>query len=426
MPENEIAPLNVEGPAETAANRPMLKAAARVGKLAFRHATAFVAGNAITFGAVYLGYTNDMMERTRSVHAIEALNACVDPSEQTIAKIEDQLSQPDAPELETPASDLTTLSTKEDFLHRTADEHDVTIFRWESEHADLRTDLLEPGGSKIDGFTYFERAKAFAARYGVELVLENSTYTAAGERALNEQEIDDSAFKLQMYRIIEELGVLPVELIQHIKLQQISLVKVTDASNDAAGWVSQYTNQRIIYLDPLRSYPGVLRHETGHVGHRSTCGAANMALDPTFQELNPEPIYYDPEQKDKEISVIGLRDSVNLLIDSTLMLRETAQENRPAQEQLLRGQITINAAQVTVIDGYSRTDVMEDVATLHQYILDPSSYNEIISPSRPILRDKALWLMGRYAEVAPNDINYMIAVSRHSDDPITAWPQFVM
>jgi len=249
--------------------------------------------------------------------------------------------------------------------------------------------------------TYFITAQAFLERYGVELLLqkENGKYKE-GEHPLTAEEKESVYAKHLMVELIRSFGNLPVELIRNGGLKKVVLIN-TGSGN---GGYAPEANSDTYYADLTDGPESVFNHEFYHQYEYNHYGP-DVWSDSGFVACNPEQEIYGKSPKSKQY--ISL-DTYKQFVSEHSAEYYSADET---EKQSLQRLFDEKAALVAVVSDYSFTNAVEDKAEIGRTLLDTATFYTLFDPRTPILRDKALFLLGRLYHDEPRIVQYLADVS---------------
>lgn len=344
---------------------------------------------------------------------------CDAPDKKDIRAVTKIFNSPETPAVKNLLNNYTDIEQGlTDIRKDAAKKHGLTIFDYRSEFEDLSKDLYAERGSKLSYETYFKRAKGFAARYGVTLKIADSQDDLAryDDSVLTEQDLKDENVKYSLYSLIKNLGEMPVELVRYIGLKNIVLVKISDP--DTGGWADIYDG-KTYYVDPKKPSGDAFNHEAFHLWDAKKCGAFGIFADVAYNSLNPRAIYNNSNAPN---SVPASTDGTGMYIDGDEMLertRELREEAMLAETQgnykkakKIKDDIKDIEALVIVTRDLGLKNIAEDKATIGgEKLFNPFTYSYALDKSSPIIRKKALFILGRIFKDKPEIVRYFADIS---------------
>ncbi len=255
--------------------------------------------------------------------------------------------------------------------------------------------------------TYFGQAEAFASLYGIELVKQDPdfVYSYPEDRVPQDSELETVFAKTNMTRLIENLGLLPVEYVQLAGLKKIVL---TYSPNDIGGYAISGT-----YVINIKHHLDrrVFAHELYHLADSEQCGDYGMHIDPAFRAFNGRPVYVDEGIDPKNVTTDeDVYDFYNEHLNEMQEARES--KDKQAYCQLENEGRALNEASVTKTE-YGLSSAAEDKAELFSDMLDTQLQEgaALIDKQSPIIFNKSVFLLARLYKRAPNIARYFIQVN---------------
>lgn len=316
--------------------------------------------------------------------------SCINPAPTDIAAVEELLSATE----ETGKTDESGL----------ANEQNLTVFDYSVEYRHLFNDIVAGDGPTytLPFSTYYEAAREFGLKYGVEVNIPEEGIFSQGAKPLDISDLENKTAKAAMVSLIRTLGRQPVELVRWTGLKNIDLIDIPGSVN---GYVQIHNATDTFYADPNIGFsPEVFRHELYHLVDSKAC--EDISIDPRYNSLNPEDLYTNP---DNYLSYTDIQSDAELE-----EIFESAGRNAEAAEYTK--QLDELGSGVATINPYGESELAEDKATLGAELLNPGqtgTYDKLTSERYALLRKKAVFLLARLYAIRPEFAEFLIS-SRNS------------
>lgn len=312
--------------------------------------------------------------------------SCINPSATDITTVDELLSA--------------TEETGESDEVEPAYSQDLTVYDYTAEYQDLFNNIVAGDGPTytLPFSTYYEAAREFGMKYGVEVNIPEEGGFSQGAEPLNISDLENKTAKAAMISLIRTLGRQPVELVRWTGLKSIDLIDIPGSVN---GYVQLHDATDTFYADPNIGFsPEVFRHELYHLVDSKAC--EDIGIDPGYSRLNPEDLYTNP---DKYLSYTDIQSDAEL--EEILM-----SAGRSADAAEYTAQLDELGPDVATFNPYGESKLGEDKATLGAELLNPGdtgTYDKLTSKRYTLLREKAVFLLARLHALRPEYAEFLIS-----------------
>lgn len=315
------------------------------------------------------------------------LQSCDTPGAQDFEAVDTLLGAPTDPYVqersisgwdEQAANDFTGYHVERaivDIQANVAESLDLTTHDYLAYSRNLKNDTYNKEGRQLPYSKYFEQANEFADLFGIKLVVADRDFPVGfGVRPPTEAELETNETKGNLLRLIENLGLLPEELVKFAGLNQIVLAYINEQIDDEgnAFIVGGYASSDVpgTYVVNVKGYLSrkVFAHELYHLVDVAQCGWLGIVRDPLFRTLNTGKIYKDEGVDPKKVYV---KEDITAFYNTYSSAMEAARDNNDIKaycnymEQA--GRISESAQTTT---RYGLTNPAEDKAEIFSEMLD--------------------------------------------------------
>ncbi len=300
----------------------------------------------------------------------------------------------------------------------TAQALDLTVFDYRTELQPLFDDRpnlrITPNESGVSMQEYYQRISDFLAKYNVEITffseeMHGDTGMPSIPYSYDTMIAENDRYTKQfLVDMAENIGQLPVEFIEELGMKRIVLMDINDGRS--AGFVEPTDDAfDTVYLDPHSARGNDVVHEMVHLWDMRECGAWGFMWDEQYNGLNPDPVdgaltFY--EDTDIWLSQWG---GVQKLWDEDIMHDLTSSDPEIKRvAEMKRAAIDL----VTVaLNEYALTNTVEDKASLGAQLFTENGRSLVEVEQSPILQAKAVLLVARMYDDAPELVEYLAQTS---------------
>lgn len=344
-------------------------------------------------------------------------DVCDNPSYAELDKVRAIFSRPENPQIANilkdhePASERFAKMRKE-----VADKYDLTVYDFDSEFPEFKSDMDIRNGAKLPFSEYFEKTKEFALRYGVDISLKdpNSPEGRIETVGYDPEDLETTAAKLGMYQLALALSAVPVEYVTYMDVKKVIIAHVQDSRYSG---YADTDEGHTMYMDPQQTPSDFFYHESTHLWDSHKCGREGARSDSAYTEHNPQEPIYDFVPSGKAAPAVASGKYIDFSTfesfksDTEYQIRLANDRHDREAIKELRRLIIERGLAVAALRAYSFTNELEDKADTGGALPDTFAQRNVLNPLTPILRDKAELLLGRMYKDHPRLVYYFSEVA---------------